>query len=452
MISRIRIIGIGMGSPAHVTREAADALATVDVFLVADKGADKADLITARQSICQELIPTDHPYRVVEVPDPQRGPDAERSPAAYDRGVRDWHAARVDTYASVIEGLADGEETVGFLVWGDPAFYDSTIRIVDALVAQWTERGIHVEHDVLPGISAPQLLAARHRIPLNRIGAPVHITTGRRLIDEYDPSLGDVVVMLDGSLACAGLAETHPGLELFWGAYLGTPRELLVRGPLADVLGEVRRLRAEARERHGWVMDTYLLRPPAGLDRTEPALPAFPVLTSLSDGAVTLRPVTAPDWPVILEEHNNDDSMGWGFSTNLMTEAAARQVAGAAAGEWRRGRVARLLVVDSATGEGAGVINLRRVGPPGVGLIGYGVLPRFRRRGFAAQALRLLSDWALAQTDLFRLELGHKIDNLASGRVAERAGFVREGTLRRRLRNPDGTASDEVYWARVRGD
>lgn len=260
MIRRIRIIGIGMGSPGQVTREAADAIASVDVFLVADKGADKADLVAARQAICTELVPVDHPYRVVEVPDPQRGADAARSSAAYDRGVRDWHAARVEAYATVIEGLADGEETVGFLVWGDPAFYDSTIRVVDALIARWAQRGIRVEHDVLPGISAPQLLAARHRIPLNRIGAPIHITTGRRLLDEYAPSLGDVVVMLDGALTCAGLVESHPDLELYWGAYLGTPDELLVHGRLAEVIEQVRRLRAEARERHGWVMDTYLLR------------------------------------------------------------------------------------------------------------------------------------------------------------------------------------------------
>ncbi|MFM6849478.1 MAG: SAM-dependent methyltransferase, partial [Terrabacter sp.] len=130
MIERIRVIGIGMGSPEHVTGEAAQALSTVDVFLVADKGAAKSDLVEARQRVCDALIPPDHPYRVVEVTDPKRGPDAERDDTAYGRGVRDWHAARVDAYASVIDRLGDGETTVGFLVWGDPAFYDSTIRVV----------------------------------------------------------------------------------------------------------------------------------------------------------------------------------------------------------------------------------------------------------------------------------------------------------------------------------
>ncbi len=257
MIKRIRVIGIGMGDPDHLTGEAIRALRTVDVFLVADKGGRASDLVAARQAICDAFIPADHPYRVVAVPDPRRGPDAERDETAYGHGVRDWHAARVTAYAEVIDGLASGEETVGFLVWGDPAFYDSTIRVVDALRERYA-----VDHDVIAGVSAPQLLAARHRIPLNRIGAPIHITTGRRLVEEYDPALGDVVVMLDGALACAGLVDAHPDLELFWGAYLGSADEVLVSGRLADVIDEVRRVRRESRERHGWVMDTYLLRRP----------------------------------------------------------------------------------------------------------------------------------------------------------------------------------------------
>ena len=109
--------------------------------------------------------------------------------------------------------------------------------------------------------SSVTLLAARHRIALNRVGQPVHITTGRRLVEEYDPRLGDVVVMLDGDLACAGLVEAHPDLEIFWGAQLGLPDEALVRGRLTDVLPEIRARRDAVRAARGWVMDTYLLRP-----------------------------------------------------------------------------------------------------------------------------------------------------------------------------------------------
>ena len=58
---------------------------------------------------------------------------------------------------------------------------------------------------------------------LNTVGGPIHLTTGRRLVEEFDPALGTVVVMLDGELACARLAERYPDLEIVWGAQPGSP-------------------------------------------------------------------------------------------------------------------------------------------------------------------------------------------------------------------------------------
>jgi precorrin-6A synthase len=49
-------------------------------------------------------------------------------------------------------------------------------------------------------------------------------------------------------------------LTIYWGAYLGTDRERLIRGPLAEVAEEIDRVRESARQEHGWIMDTYLLR------------------------------------------------------------------------------------------------------------------------------------------------------------------------------------------------
>ena len=97
---------------------------------------------------------------------------------------------------------------------------------------------------------------------LNRVGQSVHLTTGRRLIEEYSPALGDVVVMLDGDLACAGLVNRYPDLTIYWGAQLGLPDEALVAGRLAAVLEPIRSTRRAIRAQRGWVMDTYLLRPP----------------------------------------------------------------------------------------------------------------------------------------------------------------------------------------------
>lgn len=251
------VIGIGSGNPEHLTREAIAALNRVDAFLIADKGTAKHDLVQVREDLCRELITNDH-YRFVEVPDPPRGPDRERNTAEYQAGVAAWHNTRARQYADTITAEVGDEGTVGFLAWGDPAFYDSTIRIAESI----RDLGIDLELTVVPGISSVQLLAARHQIILNRVGRPIHITTGRRLIDEYSPTLGDVVVMLDGDLACGSLVERFGDLMIYWGAQLGLPDEALISGRLSEVIEEIRAKRAVVRAARGWVMDTYLLRPP----------------------------------------------------------------------------------------------------------------------------------------------------------------------------------------------
>jgi precorrin-6A synthase len=185
-------------------------------------------------------------YRFVELADPPRAKDGD-----YRQAVNDWHAARAEVWArAMLDELPDGG--VGaFLAWGDPSLYDSTLRILD-LVAQ----RVDVDYDVVPGITAIQALTARHRIPLNDIGEPVLITTGRRLRDEG--LTGASVIMLDGE--CAFL-ECPPDTRIWWGAYLGTPNELLIAGTVGADGERIAAVRADARARHGWIMDTYLLRP-----------------------------------------------------------------------------------------------------------------------------------------------------------------------------------------------
>ncbi|HET9779335.1 MAG TPA: precorrin-6A synthase (deacetylating), partial [Propionibacteriaceae bacterium] len=186
-----------------------------------------------------------------------RGPDRERDAAEYRSAVEVWHDARARRYAEIIAAEVGDGTTIGFLVWGDPAFYDSTIRIVEST----KKHGVDLALTVIPGISSIQLLAARHKIILNRVGLPIHVTTGRRLLDEYSPALGDVVVMLDGELACSGLVEQFDDLTIYWGAQLGLDDEVLISGRLGEVIEEIQAKRASVREARGWVMDTYLLRP-----------------------------------------------------------------------------------------------------------------------------------------------------------------------------------------------
>ncbi len=247
----VLVIGIGSGSPAHLTAEAVAALNRVDVFLVADKGSDTRDLAAIRTDLCRAVI-TREAYRVIEVADPPRDRDA----SGYREAVTDWHARRATAYADVIAAEVPEGGTLGFLVWGDPAFYDSTLRIVE----QVSDAGVDLAVEVFPGISSVQLLAARHRMILNTVGGPIHLTTGRRLVDEFDPALGTVVVMLDGDLACTRLADRYPDLEIAWGAQLGLADEALVRGRLVDVVAEITERRAAIRSQRGWVMDVYALR------------------------------------------------------------------------------------------------------------------------------------------------------------------------------------------------
>ena len=98
-------------------------------------------------------------------------------------------------------------------------------------------------------------------MPLNTIGGAVTITTGRRLALGWPSGADSVVVMLDGEPTFAGL---DPDLTIYWGAYLGAPDEILVAGRLGTVGDTIRRMRSEARARHGWIMDIYLLVRPAG--------------------------------------------------------------------------------------------------------------------------------------------------------------------------------------------
>jgi RimJ/RimL family protein N-acetyltransferase len=184
-------------------------------------------------------------------------------------------------------------------------------------------------------------------------------------------------------------------------------------------------------------------------DDGEPVKPVWPELPVLSDGVVSVRPLVAEDWPTVLAEGSNAESVAWGFDGRPMTETAARQRAAVAPLNRLVGRQAELVICDVASGDGAGILNLRQAGPPGVVALGYGIVPRFRGRRFTTRALTLVSDWALEAVSV-RLELGCKVDNVASARSAEAAGFIVDAHYRSRLRNPDGSYSDEVGFSKVR--
>jgi precorrin-6A synthase len=255
---KLFVIGIGVGDPEQITVQAIRAMNSVDVFFVLDKGEVVADLIQLRKDICERYV-TERAYRVVEVQDPPR----DRSPQEYRSTVEAWHAQRADIYAHVIRDELGTHECGAFLVWGDPSLYDSTLRILNQVLAAGE---VAFEYEVIPGVTCIQSLAARHRLPLNEIGEGILITTGRRLAEDWDRGTDNVLVMLDGGCAFARLDPAN--VEIFWGAYLGTPDEILLSGPLGEVGELIRQTRDRARANKGWIMDTYLLR-----RRREPSVP-----------------------------------------------------------------------------------------------------------------------------------------------------------------------------------
>ena len=242
----LTLIGIGTGNPDHLSLQAVAEIAAAELILIPLKGAEKEDLAGLRRSIC--LRHAGPATRIAEFALPTR----DAADPDYRHGVKAWHDAIARQWAATIRAHLPGlAGKVALLVWGDPSLYDSTLRIAGRLEMALTIR-------VIPGITAIQALCAAHAIPLNAVGAPVQITTGRRLRDHGWPAGVDrIVVMLDGE--CSFQSLDPQGMTIWWGAYLAMPEQMLRHGPLATTGPAIIAARAEARARHGWIMDTYLL-------------------------------------------------------------------------------------------------------------------------------------------------------------------------------------------------
>lgn len=243
----LSLIGIGCGDPGQLTRAAIGAINAADLVLIPRKGTAKSDLADLRRTICADVLTSDK-TRIVEFDLPVR----DAGEVEYRKGVDDWHDAVAATWSQTIASHLKGDGKVAMLIWGDPSLYDSSLRIARRLNPL-------PRIEVVPGITSIQALCAAHALPLNDIGEPFLVTTGRRLREGGWPQDVDtVVVMLDGGTAFQSLDPE--GLQIWWGAYLGMPDQIIMSGALAEVGPRIVAVRQEARERHGWIMDSYILR------------------------------------------------------------------------------------------------------------------------------------------------------------------------------------------------
>jgi precorrin-6A synthase len=243
----LSLIGIGCGNPEQLTLAAIRAINAADLILIPRKGSMKTDLAELRRTICAEVLTNDR-TRVVEFDLPVRDADQDD----YPKGVDDWHAAVAAAWSREIAIHLGTGVRAALLIWGDPSLYDSSLRIARRL-----DPPPNVE--VVAGVTSIQALCAAHALPVNNVGEPFLVTTGRRLRQDGWPSgVNTVVVMLDGSAAFQSLDPE--GLHIWWGAYLGMPHEILMSGRLSEVGPSIVAARSQARERHGWIMDSYILK------------------------------------------------------------------------------------------------------------------------------------------------------------------------------------------------
>lgn len=245
-MQQLFLIGIGTGNPDHVTGQAQRLMRESDLILIPRKGADKADLADLRRQICDRVLKPGE-TAIVEFDLPKRDDSGD-----YLGGVEAWHDAIALAWQGAITAHGGAANTVALLVWGDPSLYDSTLRIAGRIDPM-------PKVCVVPGITALQALTAAHAIPVNDLGAPFVVTTGRRLREDgWPPGVDTAAVMLDGQCSFQSLPMDR--YDIWWGAFVGMPEELLISGRLSEVSDTILETRAKARAAHGWIMDIYLLR------------------------------------------------------------------------------------------------------------------------------------------------------------------------------------------------
>ena len=177
-------------------------------------------------------------------------------------------------------------------------------------------------------------------------------------------------------------------------------------------------------------------------------LPAPPVLT---DGVVTLRGWHPEDAAECARACNDPLTAQWLPVPRPYTLADAEDyIGGYIASAWAQGTAAELAVTDAVTGGLLGAMGLKLGGRTlGYGEVGYWTAPWARGRGVAARGALLSARWGLNALGLSRVELLADVDNLPSQRVAEKAGFVREGIAQQSRRDRDGIARDMVVFSIV---
>jgi RimJ/RimL family protein N-acetyltransferase len=175
---------------------------------------------------------------------------------------------------------------------------------------------------------------------------------------------------------------------------------------------------------------------------------------SLTDGLVTIRPWRDDDADALVRRINDAEvALFLDQVPQPYSLAHAREYFALSADGWRTGASSSFAIVVREGEDPAGGIGIRWDElENGVAEVGYWVGSEARGRGVATAALRLIARWAFeTASSLERLQLRAAAENPASNRVAEKAGFTREGVIRsHRFNARMGKRVDFVMWSLLR--
>lgn len=241
----IFLIGIGTGNPEHLSLEGVNTLNKVDLVLLPKKNNQKLELFSLRKHICESVI-KNKKIIIKDYKVPRRIETLN-----YSNSVSSWHQKISNNIFQIIKEIKSKNIKLAFLIWGDSGLYDSTLRIISKLDVDYRLK-------IIPGISSIQALTSAHLISLNEIGESVLITTGRKLKDKMFKDNQKVLVLLDGKCSFKDLNVEN--YFIWWGAYLGMSKQVLIKGLLKDVYKKIISQREDSKKINGWIMDTYLLK------------------------------------------------------------------------------------------------------------------------------------------------------------------------------------------------
>ena len=169
-------------------------------------------------------------------------------------------------------------------------------------------------------------------------------------------------------------------------------------------------------------------------------------------GRYQLRPPSPRDADDVLAMSRDPEVRMWNAMTTVTDEDTARAWCQRHA-DWGGGISPLFCIYDATEGKLLGNVSLHKIDwENSNGEFGYRVAPWARGQGVGTSALRAVADWAFGALELARLQLYHGAENVASCRLAERAGFRNEGRLRSSFRYGDGELHDEHLHGRLAGD